>query len=85
MSSRRSQIRALTGLFNARAREAEAELGKARTQFDAQRFADQVAQRDRFTEVLHRDREQRAIQVFEYQRLLQSPPTDGDIRTERSW
>ena len=85
MSSRRSQIRALTGLFNARAREAEAELGKARVEFDAQCFADQVAQRDRFTEVLRRGREQRAVQVFEYRRLLQPPHTDGDIRTERSW
>lgn len=85
MGTSRSKIRALTGLFNARAREAEAEAAKARTELDARRFADVAAQRDRFTDVLHQDREQREVQIFEYRRLLQPPHIDGDIRTERSW
>lgn len=84
--SRRAQIRALAGLVNAQARASEAELGKARVEFAARCFADQVAQRDRFIEVLDRGRAQHAVQVFEYRRLLQqSPRTDGDIPNERNW
>ena len=84
--ARRPTIKALTGLINARARAAEADNARARTELDTLRLADTIAQRDRFTAVLNRDREQRQMQVFEYRRLLQPPPyTDADVHDERNW
>lgn len=84
MSRRTAKIRALTGLVHAQARQVEAEVGKAQVELDTRRFDDMVTQRDRFTVVLQRAREERAVQVFEYRRLLQPHFIDGGSPPNRS-